>query len=67
MYVDNLTTGRSNVTETEQKKATAIEVFEDARFTIHKWHSSAPELEPTDGEEAEPEDSGGSSVGQNKL
>ena len=47
MYVDDLTTGGTTVKETEQKKATAIEVFEDATFTTHKWHSNAPELEPT--------------------
>ena len=27
------------------KKATTIEVFNDAAFTIHKWHSNAPRLE----------------------
>ena len=47
MYVDDQTTGGTTVKETEQKKATAIEVFEDATFTTHKWHSNAPELEPT--------------------
>ena len=33
------------VTSTAEKKATTIEVFNDAAFTIHKWHSNAPELE----------------------
>ena len=47
LYVDDLMIGGTTVLETETKKITAIEVFEDAAFTIHKWHSSAPELEPT--------------------
>jgi hypothetical protein len=43
MYVDDLMTGGTTVQET------AVEVFEDATFTIHKWHSNAPELEPISG------------------
>ena len=31
--------------ETGQLKQGAIEVFEDAKFTLHKWHSNAAELE----------------------
>ena len=56
IYVDDLMTGVSNIAEPEQKKSTAIEVFEDAKFTIHKWHSSAPELESTDERQAELEE-----------
>ena len=45
IYVDDLMTGGETVTSTAEKKATTIEVFNDAAFTIHKWHSNAPELE----------------------
>ena len=37
--------GETTVVETD--KATAIEVIEDATFTIHKLHSSTPDLEQT--------------------
>ncbi len=56
IYVDDLMTGGTTVKETEQKKATAVEVFEDATFTIHKWHSNAPELEPISEVPTEPEE-----------
>ena len=56
LYVDDLMTGGTTIKETEAKKATAIELFEDATFTIHKWHSNAPELEPTSDAPAEPEE-----------
>ena len=26
-------------------KEGAIKIFEDAKFTLHKWHSNEPELE----------------------
>ena len=29
-------------------KKRATKIFDDATFTIHKWHSNAPELEETD-------------------
>ena len=45
LYVDDLMTGGATVQEVETKKSTAIEVFEDASFTLHKWHSNAKELE----------------------
>ena len=56
IYVDDLMTGGTTVKETEEKKATAVEVFEDATFTIHKWHSNAPELEPISGAPNEQEE-----------
>ena len=45
LYVDDLISGKPTVRETEQLKQGAIEVFEDAKFTLHKWHSNAAELE----------------------
>ncbi len=56
IYVDDLMTGGRTVKETEQKKATAVEVFEDATFTIHKWHLNAPELEPISEVPTKPEE-----------
>ena len=45
LYVDDLISGKPTVKETEQLKQGAIEVFEDAKFTLRKWHSNAAELE----------------------
>ena len=45
LYVDDLMAGGVTVEETSEKKAKAMEVFEDATFSIHKWHSNAEELE----------------------
>jgi hypothetical protein len=56
MYVNDLMSGGTTVEETEQKKAAVVEVFEDATFSIHKWHSNAPELEPTNEVQTEPEE-----------
>jgi hypothetical protein len=45
LYVDDLMAGGTTVDDVQTKKATAIEVFQDASFTLHKWHSNARELE----------------------
>lgn len=45
LYVDDLMTGGETVQLAAEKKATTTKVFKDATFTIHKWHSNAPELE----------------------
>ena len=45
LYVDDLMAGGVTVDETSKKKAKAMEVFEDATFSIHKWHYNAKELE----------------------
>ena len=45
LYVDDLMAGGVTVEETSEKKAKAMEVFEDATFSIHKWHSNAKEME----------------------
>lgn len=54
LYVDDLITGRGSVQETEQKKATTTEIFRQATFHLHKWHSNIPKLEIS--EDAENED-----------
>ena len=46
LYVDDLITRGTTVAEIQTQKEKTIEVFDDATFTIHKWHSNVPELEP---------------------
>ena len=48
MYVDDLISGKTTVAEALCLKKRATEIFDDATFTLHKWHSNAPELEETD-------------------
>ena len=45
IYVDDLMEGGVTVEEAKEKKAATTEIFEDATFKIHKWHSKASELE----------------------
>ena len=45
MYVDNLLTGGATVEEVHTKKQIASAIFNDGKFTLHKWHSNAKELE----------------------
>ena len=52
--MDDLTTGVLQSQKPRSRKKTT-KVFNDAVFTIHKWHSNAPELEPKN-EQPEPTD-----------
>ena len=45
MYVDDLISGAPTTNEEAELKQDAIEIFDDAKFRFHKWHSNAPELE----------------------
>ena len=45
LYVDDLMTGGATFTEVKEKKIQASEIFEDATFKLHKWHSNVKELE----------------------
>jgi hypothetical protein len=45
LYVDDLISGASDVGKCQDLKSDATEVFADASFELHKWHSNAPELE----------------------
>ncbi len=45
LYVDHLMLGGPNVEEVAEKKAATTEMFEDATFALHKWHSNREELE----------------------
>ena len=43
--MDDLLSGKPTIKEAQQFKDEAIEVFQDATFKLHKWHSNAAELE----------------------
>ena len=45
--------GGVNAKEVGEKKSKSIEVFNDARFKLHKWHSNLSELEATDPQQNE--------------
>ena len=45
LYVDDLLSGGSTVEEAQMKKSMSKEIFEDATFILHKWHSNESELE----------------------
>ena len=45
LYVDDLTTGDTTVEGAQQLKHRAVETFNCAKFTSHKWHSNVPEPE----------------------
>ncbi len=49
LYVDDLMAGGVRVEEVAEKKVKATEIFQDATFRLHKWHSNVRELEePSD-------------------
>jgi hypothetical protein len=45
LYVDNILRAGRDVTQAKQRKATAIEIMNDAKLELHKWNSNVPELE----------------------
>ncbi|XP_078345136.1 uncharacterized protein LOC144667518 [Oculina patagonica] len=45
LYVDDLISGGVTVEKARELKQQAIEIFEDATFTLHKWQSNEPKLE----------------------
>jgi hypothetical protein len=56
LYVDDLISSDKNEIEAEQLKSKATEIFADATFDLHKWHSNSRELESpskVEGEETE--------------
>ncbi|KAK3748481.1 hypothetical protein QZH41_017559 [Actinostola sp. cb2023] len=48
LYVDDLISGGPTVEHALQVKSTATEIFAKGGFELHKWHSSARELETTE-------------------
>ncbi|XP_028393616.1 uncharacterized protein LOC114517961 [Dendronephthya gigantea] len=55
LYVDDLMVGGASIDIVQEKKDTSIEVFQDASFTLHKWHSNARELEASGSSAADDE------------
>ncbi len=55
LYVVDLMAGGTTIEVVQTKKAAAVEVFEDASFTLHKWHSNARELEASSNPPADDE------------
>ena len=47
LYVDDLLSGGLSVEQARERKSSAIEIFNDARFVLHKWGSNVTELEDT--------------------
>ena len=45
LYVEDLMTGGTATTEMREKRTKAVEIFEDATFQLHKWHSNVATLE----------------------
>ena len=50
LYVDDLISGGISTAKARETKITAKEIFADAAFELHKWHSNVPELESADTE-----------------
>ena len=50
LYVDDLMTRAEDVKSVAEKRTQAIEVFADATFRLHEWHSNVPTLEKLSGE-----------------
>ena len=55
LYVDDLITGRHKVTDVQTLKDTATQIFKEAGFVLHKWHSHFPELEENNPEQSSTE------------
>ena len=45
LYVDDLISGGRTADKAKQLKREAIEIFHEAKFELHKWHSNKEELE----------------------
>ena len=45
LYVDDLISGGPTTEKAADLKRDAVEIFEEAQFHLHKWHSNATELE----------------------
>ena len=44
LSVDDLTGGGNSKVEAKEYKTKVMEIFVDAAFELHKWHSDQPEL-----------------------
>jgi hypothetical protein len=46
LYVDDLISGSTTIEKAKELRDGAIEIFEDAKFTLHKWNSNEVEVQP---------------------
>ena len=44
IYVDDLITGGDKITDVQTLKDIAVQIFKEAGFVLHKWHSNFLEL-----------------------
>ena len=56
LYVDDLISGGPTSEKAQQVKSTAIEIFAQGTFELHKWHSNDPVLDSTATRPAEGEE-----------
>lgn len=52
LYVDDLIGGGITTAKAKERKMAAKEIFADAAFELHKWHSNIPELESAETEQS---------------
>ena len=43
LYVDDIITGEDTVDQVHELKGTAMRVFKQAGFELHKWNSNVPD------------------------
>ena len=53
LYVDDLLNGGQTVQQAKEHKSTAIEIFNDAKFVLHKWNSVTELEDPPDQEDGD--------------
>ena len=56
LYVDDLLMGGRNTSQAQQRKEKAVQIFSDATFQLHKWHSNIKQLEEDPGLIVAPEE-----------
>ena len=55
LYVDDVITGGETKDRVHKLKETAVAVFGEAQFELHKWHSNKPDLETNEEPKTEDE------------
>ena len=51
LYMDDLLNGGQTVEQDWKRKSTAIKIFSEAKFVLHKWTTNVDELEDTHDQE----------------
>ena len=71
LYVDDVITGGETTGKVRKLKETAVAMFGEAQFELHKWHSNEPELEasgePEDGKRSYAKEQLGVKPGETKM